>query len=237
MNLDLPSPSPSGQSRGSRLSADAFPTGSIPGDHLSPSPSPSGEGRGGAPESHPFSPFLPEGTRVVLCGTFPPKPSKWAMDFFYPNFYNDMWRIFGLIYFDDKDHFFNLKEKTVDKAAIQKLLTERRIGIGETVSQAIRTRDNASDKYLQVVTPVDLPALLARIPECHSLVTTGEKAASVIASLTSSPLPKMGESVPCSVAMPDGSSRSFLHWRMPSTSRAFPMSLQSKADFYRRILP
>ena len=40
-------------------------------------------------EIHPFTPFLPDGCRVVLCGTFPPKREKWAMDFFYPNFYNE----------------------------------------------------------------------------------------------------------------------------------------------------
>lgn len=39
-------------------------------------------------EHHPFTPFLPDGCKVVLCGTFPPKPEKWSMDFFYPNFQN-----------------------------------------------------------------------------------------------------------------------------------------------------
>lgn len=188
-------------------------------------------------EQHPFTPFLPEGAKLVMCGTFPPKPDKWSMDFFYPNFYNDMWRIFGLIFFDDKNHFFNTVDKTVDKEGIMRLLTEQKIGIGETVSQAVRTKDNASDKFLEVVTPVDLPKLLEQIPECNSLVTTGEKAASVIASLTGTPVPKMGESVECTVTMPDGSQRTFHHWRMPSTSRAYPMPLEKKASYYRCILP
>lgn len=183
-------------------------------------------------EKHPFSPFLPEGTRVVLCGTFPPKRDKWAMDFFYPNFYNDMWRIFGLLFYEDKDKFFDTVNKTIDKEAIKRMLTQNKIGIGETATEVIRTKDNASDKFLDIIQPVDLPKLLSRIPDCESLVTTGEKAASIISALTGSMIPKMGEYVECKIGMEDGSDRFFKHWRMPSTSRAYPMKLDKKAQFY-----
>lgn len=157
------------------------------------------------------------------------------MDFFYPNFYNDMWRIFGLIFYKDKSKFFNQSNKTIDKDGIRQMLTVYGVGIGETVTRAIRTRDNASDKYLEIVTPVDLPALMSKVPECDDLVTTGEKAASVIASLTSGSIPKVGEYVNCEILMPDGSKRKFRHWRMPSTSRAYPMKLENKAEFYRKM--
>lgn len=187
-------------------------------------------------EQHPFTPFLPEGTKVVLCGTFPPKSEKWAMDFFYPNFYNDMWRIFGLIFFDNKDIFFDKENKIIDKNAIQNLLTKYKIGIGETVTQAIRIKDNASDKFLEIVSRVDLSALLSKIPECHDVVTTGEKAASVIAGLTSTPLPKVGQYVECQCEMKDTSIRKFRHWRMPSTSRAYPMKLEKKTEFYKNMM-
>lgn len=187
-------------------------------------------------ESHPFKPFLPEGAKVVMCGTFPPKREKWAMDFFYPNYYNDMWRIFGLIFFGDKDRFFNAAAKTVDKEGIMQMLTANHIGIGETVREAVRTRDNASDKFLEIVTPVDLPSLLAAVPDCEAIVTTGEKAASVIAELTSTPLPRMGRHAECTVEMPGGLQRTFIHWRMPSTSRAYPMALEKKAGYYAAML-
>ena len=187
-------------------------------------------------EKHPFTPFLPEGCQVVMCGTFPPKPEKWAMDFFYPNFYNDMWRIFGLIFFDDKDHFFDIEHKTIDKEGIKRMLAFHHIGVGETATEVIRTKDNASDKFLEIVTPVDLPALLAKAPDCEAIVTTGEKAASIISTLTDTPLPQMGTFSDCSVKMPDGTTRSFRHWRMPSTSRAYPMKLDKKASFYREML-
>ena len=56
-------------------------------------------------ESHPFEPFLPEGARLLMLGTFPPAEKRWSMVFYYPNFTNDMWRIVGLCFFGDKQHF------------------------------------------------------------------------------------------------------------------------------------
>lgn len=187
-------------------------------------------------EQHPFTPFLPEGSKIVMCGTFPPKPDKWSMDFFYPNFYNDMWRIFGLIFFNDKEHFFNKGAKSIDKDGIKEMLKVNHIGIGETATAAVRMKDNASDKFLEIITPVDLPRLLSKVPECTAIVTTGEKAASVIASLTSTALPKMGEAIECKVIMQSGTPRKFTHYRMPSTSRAYPMKLVKKASYYLEML-
>ena len=187
-------------------------------------------------ERHPFTPFLPEECRVVLCGTFPPKPDKWSMDFFYPNFQNDMWRIFGKIFYDDKDRFFNKELKAIDKAGIQQMLIEHKIGIGETATEVIRTKDNASDKFLEIVTPVNLTNLFTNAPECEMIVTTGEKAASVIASLTNTKIPKMGEHINCSAILEDGSKKDFIHWRCPSTSRAYPMKLEKKMSYYLDML-
>ena len=42
--------------------------------------------------------------------------------------------------------------------------------------EIIRLKDNASDASLQVVREVDLETLLARIPACRAVVTTGQKA-------------------------------------------------------------
>ena len=187
-------------------------------------------------ERHPFTPFLPDGCKVLMCGTFPPKQEKWSMDFFYPNFQNDMWRIFGLIFFDDKNHFFNKEEKKVDKEGIKKMLSENKIGVGETATEIIRTKDNASDKFLEIVTPVNLSKLFKNAPSLEIIVTTGEKAASIIASLTETEIPKMGEHIKCTAILEDGSTKEFLHWRCPSTSRAYPMPLEKKAGFYSEML-
>lgn len=187
-------------------------------------------------ERHPFPAFLFPDSRLVMCGTFPPKPEKWSMDFFYPNFINDMWRIFGLIYFENKNQFFNTSTKTIDKEGIMKMLQKHHIAVCETAREVIRTKDNASDKFLQIVTPINFGEIFPQIPLCNDLATTGEKAASVIACLTDTDIPKMGEFRNCKANMPDGSVRNFRHWRMPSTSRAYPMKLEEKASFYRKLL-
>ena len=44
-------------------------------------------------ETRPFPPFLPKKATVMMMGTFPPEQSKRAMEFHYPNFQNDMWRV------------------------------------------------------------------------------------------------------------------------------------------------
>ena len=149
---------------------------------------------------------------------------------------NDMWRIFGMIFYNDKDHFFNKEQKTIDRAGIQQMLSKYRIGIGETATEVIRTKDNASDKFLEIVTPVNLTKLFANAPDCKMIVTTGEKAASVIASLTNTDIPKMGEHAECSAILENGSKRDFIHWRCPSTSRAYPMKLEKKMEYYSQML-
>ena len=56
-------------------------------------------------EKHPLRPFLPSGARILMLGSFPPQRKRWSMDFFYPNMQNDMWRIFGHIYFAEREYF------------------------------------------------------------------------------------------------------------------------------------
>ena len=62
-------------------------------------------------EVHPFEPFLPENARLLMLGTFPPSEKRWSVRFYYPNFINDMWRIIGLLFFHDKDHFLDSDKK------------------------------------------------------------------------------------------------------------------------------
>ena len=66
-------------------------------------------------ERHPLEPFLPENARILMLGSFPPPTARWSMDFFYPNWINDMWRIFGVIFFEDKGHFEMKGEKRFNK--------------------------------------------------------------------------------------------------------------------------
>ena len=62
-------------------------------------------------EYHPLRPFLPERAKVLFLGSFPPQRKRWCMDFYYPNFINDHWRIEGQIFFGDKNHFVDLDAK------------------------------------------------------------------------------------------------------------------------------
>lgn len=178
-------------------------------------------------EIHPWPPFIPDHAKLLIMGTFPPAPSRWCMDFYYPNRQNDFWRIMGLIFFDNKLRFYDEATRTYRLDDIKRLLTERGIALHDTGAEIVRTKGNASDKYLDIVRPVDLDNLLSMMPECHTIATTGEKAASVIAAITGTSLPKMGEKVE--------SQEGLKIWRMPSTSRAYPMAIEKKAGYYATL--
>ena len=97
-------------------------------------------------ETHPFAPFVPRDARLLMLGTFPPARKRWCMEFYYPNFQNDMWRIFGYIYFDDKNHFVVQGKRTFDVAALKAFLTAKRVAISDTALRVRRTKNTASDK-------------------------------------------------------------------------------------------
>ncbi len=209
-------------------------------------------------ERHPFEPFLPDGAKVLMLGSFPPQRKRWCMEFYYPNWLNDFWRICGLVFYGDREHFVIPGQKRFDLPKIISFCTEKGIALYDTATEVRRLQDNASDKFLEIVTPTDLPALLARIPSCHTIVTTGQKATETILSAYSSPnsspasvtttseIPSPaatrsvkagGSAIPpvggCTGIVIGGRPMDF--YRMPSTSRAYPLSLDKKADAYRRL--
>lgn len=182
-------------------------------------------------ERHPLEPFLPYGARMLMLGSFPPARNRWSMDFFYPNFINDMWRIFGLVFFNDKEHFVCQEKKTFKREDIIEFLTHKRIALYDTATEVVRTRNTAADKDLLVVTPTDIGALLRQIPRCEAVVTTGQKAAELIASRFGTAIPKVG-GYEC--FMFDG--REIRLYRMPSSSRAYPMKIERKAEMYAGMM-
>ncbi len=182
------------------------------------------------PEKHPFPPFLPEKATVLFLGSFPPQPKRWSMDFYYPNFINDFWRICGLAFFGDKDYFIQEGEKRFNKIAIIDFCRVKGIALYDTAIEIRRLKDNASDKYLEVVTPTDLPALLERIPLCRTLVTTGQKATDVLTETFGCREPSIGSSEPIRIG-----DRDLIFFRMPSTSRAYPLPLDKKTAAYRQL--
>lgn len=187
-------------------------------------------------ETHPFRPFIPEGAVLLMCGTFPPQPHRWSMPFYYPNYINDMWRIFGLIYFNDKDYFVDIPNKTFKLPLLKETLTCLKIALSDTGRCVIRRSGNASDKDLDIVEHIDLGAMLTEMPDCVAIATTGEKAASVIAEISDTRIPKVGEYVEITVTDSTGRERHLTHWRMPSSSRAYPLALDKKAAMYAKML-
>ena len=111
------------------------------------------------------------------------------MEFYYPNWNNDMWRITGFLFFNDKDYFINKTKKAFCKDA-SSVSCRKGIALFDTASAIRRLQDNASDKFLEVVQPTDVPALLHRIPQCKAIVTTGEKATDTLCTQFPSTSPK-----------------------------------------------
>lgn len=182
-------------------------------------------------ERHPFEPFLPEGCRLLMLGSFPPSARRWAMRFYYPNFTNDMWRIFGLCFFNDRNAFVDEEHKTFRQSDLVGFLTRQGIGLYDTACAVRRLKNTASDKDLEVVEPTDIKAMLRQLPECRAVVVTGQKAAEVMCSCFDiRQIPAVG-----AVAEFSFENRILRLYRMPSSSRAYPMKAENKAAFYKRM--
>ena len=182
-------------------------------------------------ECHPLAPFLPENAKVLMLGSFPPPPERWTMNFYYPNFQNDMWRIFGLVFFDNKDYFVAGGSKSFDEERIRQFLTSKGIALFDTAEEVIRHKGNASDQFLEIVKPVDLKELLLQIPQCNTIVTTGQKATDTLMEIIG-----IRQTAPvCGYIDAIFINRQIRCYRMPSSSRAYPKSLPNKAADYRKM--
>ena len=197
-------------------------------------------------ERHPLRPFLPTNAELLMLGSFPPPKERWCMEFFYPNPQNDMWRIMGQIFFGDKTFFEGQRDilkvprdqvqstkagrKVFNREEIASFCETKGIAIFDMAQTVIRLQGNAADEHLEIVEQTDIAALLQQIPLCHDICCTGGKAAQTLAEILHCVLPKVGESVETSFA-----GRTIRFWRMPSSSRAYPLSFDKKAAAYRQM--
>ena len=85
------------------------------------------------------------------------------MHFFYPNFINDMWRIFGLVFFADKTHFVDEANKTFKLDELRTFLTEKGVGLYDTATAVNRTTGTAADKDLEVITKIGRASCRERV--------------------------------------------------------------------------
>ena len=186
-------------------------------------------------EWHPLTPFLPENAKVLFLGSFPPQRKRWCMDFYYPNFINDHWRIEGQVFFSDRNHFVDVEKKRFKLEEIVAFCLSKGIAFFDTSTAIRRLKDNASDKFLEVVVPTDIPTLLARLPHLRAVVTTGEKATETICTSLQIPeIPKVNTFVP----IPDTynmDGQQLVLYRLPSSSRAYPLAFDKKVAAYRQM--
>ena len=207
-------------------------------------------------ETHPLQPFLPKNGRILFLGSFPPPKSRWSMEFFYPNWINDFWRIQGLIHYNDKAFFETKGANSFDKDRIIEFAESLGLAFYDTARKVRRLKDNASDNFLEIVEPTDVGALLQVMPQCSMIVTTGGKASEELQKQLSEAvgmpegllieMPKIGDFIVIkknkNVSSSNSSTTSiFTHqdtiqwWRMPSSSRAYPLALPQKAEYYKRL--
>ena len=152
------------------------------------------------------------------------------MDFFYPNFINDHWRIEGEVFFGDRNHFILPGEKRFDKEKIVAFLNGKGIGFYDTACTVRRLKENASDQHLEVVESTDIRALLRQMPHCRAIATTGEKATETICKYFEvESIPAVGASIP--LPWENG----LRLYRLPSSSRAYPLSFEKKVAAYREF--
>ncbi len=153
------------------------------------------------------------------------------MDFFYPNWGNDMWRIWGYLAKNDKNFFVLPNEKRFDKDKIEQFCIDYGIALFDTAEEVVRLKGNASDNFLQIVRPTNVAALLEQLPECHTIVATGQKSAETLQATMGLPSIAVGECVKTVF-----NDRKLTIWRMPSSSRAYPRPIEWKAQFYKKVM-
>lgn len=186
-------------------------------------------------EWHPLRPFVPEGAKVLFLGSFPPQRKRWCVDFYYPNYINDHWRIEGEVFYGDRMHFVDEAQKRFRLPEIIAHCQQRGIAFFDTSTAVRRLRDNASDKFLEVVVPTDIPRLVACMPQLRAIVVTGEKAAqTIVQALGGEQIPAVG----AALSLPElcnAEGRPLDLYRLPSSSRAYPLAFDKKAAAYRQM--
>ncbi|MBP5758220.1 MAG: uracil-DNA glycosylase family protein [Bacteroidales bacterium] len=179
-------------------------------------------------EKHPLKPFLPQNARLLFLGSFPPPRRRWCIDFYYPNFGNDHWRIEGQVWYGDRNHFVDTEHKCFRKNDIVAFLKEKGIALYDTARVVRRLKGNASDAFLEIAEPTDIRALLKWMPLCKAIATTGEKATLEMCRALDVEIPP---TVGHEVVTTDG----LRLFRLPSSSRAYPLAFDKKCEAYKSV--
>ena len=100
----------------------------------------------------------------------------------------------------------------------------------DTARRVVRTKNTASDKDLMIVEQTDFDAMLSQLAQCRAVATAGQLATTVFCSHFGIPEPKVGGYTEFAFG-----SRMLRLYRMPSSSRAYPMKVEAKAEVYGKM--
>ena len=125
--------------------------------------------------THPYSPFIPEGTEKLIVGTLPPPRftvgnfKEDDVDFCYGSRDGQLWKILNRI-FKLNLHFENTKEAVEER---KKFLEKNQIGICDMVEYAWREKIDASDLGMKDVKLRNMLQILKENPSIETLLFTG----------------------------------------------------------------
>lgn len=119
-------------------------------------------------EIHPFQWFVPENSRVLVVGTFPPTRRNWSYEFFYPNKRNLFWRVMADVAGVSLQHFSGIEAVEERK----KLLQNLQVGITDMGHTITRINDSSLDEHLSIVTYMDILQLLDNHSSINKIIFT-----------------------------------------------------------------
>ena len=97
------------------------------------------------------------------------------------------------------------------------------------VDDVRRTKNTFSDKNLEIVEQSDLDGMLRTLPDCRGVLLAGQLATQVFTShFAIKTIPEMGQYTTFTFE-----GRELRLYCMPSSSRAYPMAVEKKSEFYR----
>ena len=119
-------------------------------------------------ELHPWNWFAPEGSKVLIVGTFPPTKRNWSFDFFYLNKANFFWRIIAQI------AEVELQYATGDLAVEERkgILRKLRLAVTDMGQHIVRSNNSSLDENLAIVKYMNIFQILDENPGISKIIFT-----------------------------------------------------------------
>ncbi|GMO64890.1 MAG: hypothetical protein Nk1A_1720 [Endomicrobiia bacterium] len=120
-------------------------------------------------EIHPFEPFVPQGARTLIVGTFPHLVQYHDFKFYYPNSTgNRFWVILEYVF----NHKFQYWKRDLAVRERENLFNKKHIAITDMINKCIRRDGNSSDKNLCRIEFRDVYELLKNQSEIRKVILT-----------------------------------------------------------------